>query len=68
MGNVILQADNIVKSYHHFKALDDVSITLEEGHIYGFIGENGSGKTTLMRILTGLSFPTSGTYSIFGKT
>lgn len=67
MENVILQTRNIVKSYRHFKALDDISITLKAGHIYGFIGENGAGKTTLMRILTGLSFPTSGTYSLFGK-
>ena len=43
-----------------------ISIALEAGHIYGFIGENGAGKTTLLRILTGLSFPTAGTYSIFG--
>lgn len=67
MENVILQTKNIVKSYRHFKALDDISITLKAGHIYGFIGENGAGKTTLMRILTGLSFPTNGTYSLFGK-
>lgn len=67
MENIILQTRNIVKSYHHFKALDDISITLKAGHIYGFIGENGAGKTTLMRILTGLSFPTNGTYSLFGK-
>ncbi|MDE5772142.1 MAG: ABC transporter ATP-binding protein [Ruminococcus sp.] len=68
MENVILQTNNITKSYHHFKALDDVSMTLKAGHIYGFIGENGAGKTTLMRILTGLSFPTVGTYSLLGKT
>lgn len=67
MENVILQTNNIAKSYRQFKALDDISITLEAGHIYGFIGENGAGKTTLMRILTGLSFPTVGTYSLFGK-
>lgn len=67
MENIILQTRNIVKSYRHFKDLDDISITLKAGHIYGFIGENGAGKTTLMRILTGLSFPTNGTYSLFGK-
>lgn len=67
MENTILQTRNIVKSYRHFKALDNISITLKAGHIYGFIGENGAGKTTLMRILTGLSFPTDGTYSLFGK-
>ena len=67
MGDVILQTNNIVKSYRHFKALDNVSVTLERGHIYGFIGENGSGKTTLMRILTGLSFPAAGSCSLYGK-
>lgn len=68
MSDIILQTNHIAKSYRHVKSLDDVSITLEAGHIYGFIGENGAGKTTLMRILTGLSFPTEGTYSLFGKT
>ncbi|MCM1569776.1 MAG: ABC transporter ATP-binding protein [Roseburia sp.] len=67
MENVILQTRNISKSYHHFKALDDVSITLKAGHIYGFIGENGAGKTTLMKVLTGLLYPTSGSLSLFGK-
>ena len=66
MEDVILQANNITKVYHGFKALDNISITLNAGHIYGFIGENGAGKTTLMRILTGLSLPTSGDYSLFG--
>ncbi len=67
MGDVILQTNNIVKNYRHFRALDNVSVTLERGHIYGFIGENGSGKTTLMRILTGLSFPSEGSCSLYGK-
>lgn len=67
MKKAILQTNNLVKSYHNVKALDGVSISLEAGHIYGFIGENGAGKTTLMRILTGLTFPTSGSFSIFGK-
>lgn len=67
MENTILQTKSIVKRYRHFKALDNISITLNSGHIYGFIGENGAGKTTLMRILTGLSFPTDGTYTLFGK-
>ncbi len=63
----VLQTKNIVKSYGQFKALDDISITLKAGHIYGFIGENGAGKTTLMKVLTGLLYPTSGTFSLFGK-
>lgn len=68
MENVILQTRNITKSYHHFKALDDISITLKAGHIYGLIGENGAGKTTLMRVLTGLLYPTSGGFSLFGRS
>lgn len=67
MENVILQTRNIVKSYRHFNALDNISITLKAGHIYGLIGENGAGKTTLMRVMTGLLYPTSGDLSLFGK-
>lgn len=63
----ILQTRNIVVSYRQFKALDDISIALKAGHIYGFIGENGAGKTTLMKVLTGLLSPTSGDFSLFGK-
>lgn len=68
MENVILQTRNIMKSYRHFKALDNISITLKAGHIYGLIGENGAGKTTLMRVLTGLLYPTSGAFALFGKS
>lgn len=66
MENIILKTNNLTKSYHGFKTLSNVSLELKKGHIYGFIGENGSGKTTLMRILTGLSPQTDGTFSIFG--
>lgn len=41
---------------------------LRPGVIYGLIGRNGAGKTTIMRMLSGLSTPTRGTYSLFGKT
>ena len=67
MNNIVLQTNNLTKKYGGFTALDNVSIQLEKKHIYGFIGENGAGKTTLMKIITGLSFPTAGTYSILGK-
>lgn len=67
MENVVLQTDGLTKSYGGFQALENVSITMREGHIYGFIGENGSGKTTLMCILTGLIPQTKGTYTLFGK-
>ena len=67
MENIILQTHGISVKYGNFLALDDVSISLKESHIYGFIGENGAGKTTLMKVLTGLLYPTSGVFSLFGK-
>lgn len=67
MENIILKTEHLTKSYGSFHALQDINLSMKEGHIYGFIGENGSGKTTLMRILTGLTPQSGGTYSIFGK-
>lgn len=67
MESIILQTHGISVKYGSFLALDDVSISLKESHIYGFIGENGAGKTTLMKVLTGLLYPTSGDFSLFGK-
>lgn len=67
MEDIILQTYGISVKYGNFSALDDVSIRLKNKHIYGFIGENGAGKTTLMRVLTGLLYPTSGSFSLFGK-
>lgn len=67
MDNIILQTNGITVKYGDFLALDNVSISIKEKHIYGFIGENGAGKTTLMRVITGLSYPTSGEFTLFGK-
>jgi ABC-2 type transport system ATP-binding protein len=68
MENIILQTNNLTKKFGSFTALDNVNITLYEKHIYAFIGENGAGKTTVMRILTGLLFSSSGSFSLFGKS
>ena len=46
----ILTADALCKRYRHFQALDDFSIHVPKGAIYGFIGKNGAGKTTLIRL------------------
>ena len=67
MNEIILQTENLTKKYGAYTALDNVSIKLEKKHIYGFIGENGAGKSTFMKIITGLTYPTAGTYSIMGK-
>lgn len=67
MEKFVLQTENLTKKYGTHTVLDNVSINLEKKHIYGFIGENGAGKSTFMKIVTGLTYPTSGTYSIMGK-
>ena len=54
MEDVIIKTEGIVKSYNGFRVLDDLSMTINRGDIYGFVGENGSGKTTVIRVVTGL--------------
>jgi ABC-2 type transport system ATP-binding protein len=64
----ILQTQSISKTYKKTKAVQAVSLTIEERDIYGFIGKNGAGKTTLIRMITGVAEPTSGSFSLFGIT
>ncbi|MDR3090628.1 MAG: ABC transporter ATP-binding protein [Clostridiales bacterium] len=68
MNEYILQTHNISKEYNGVKTLDDVSVSIRAGRLYGFIGQNGAGKTTLFRIIAGLSCPTSGRLSLFGAS
>ena len=62
----VVVCDHLTKTYGNFAALDDLSFTLNRGQILGFIGPNGAGKTTTIKILVGLSKPTSGRASIAG--
>lgn len=62
----ILQTKNLSKKYGDFFAVNKVNMHIEEGDIYGFVGDNGAGKTTIIRLLTGLIKPTSGEYTLFG--
>ena len=64
----ILETENLTKKYGQKEAVKDVNLHIEEGQIYGLIGRNGAGKTTIMRMISGLSRPTGGSYSLFGKT
>ena len=64
----VFQTFALSKHYKEFKAVDEVSMTIYEGDIYGFVGENGAGKTTLIRLVCGLIQPTSGDYAIFGAS
>jgi len=63
----VLQTKEVTKKFSGKAAVDNVSITVGKGDIYGFIGENGAGKTTLMRIVCGLASPTSGEITLFGS-
>lgn len=66
MSQHVLETQNLTKRYGSFTALDDLSIHVDKGQILGFIGPNGAGKTTTIKILVGLSRPTSGTATIAG--
>lgn len=68
MSKYVLKAHGITKKFGHFTALNNVSINLEAGKIYGLIGQNGAGKTTLMRLIVGLSFPSNGIIELFGHS
>lgn len=62
----ILEVNELTKSFKTFKAVDNLSFTIQHGEVYGFLGQNGAGKSTTMRMLLGLIFPDSGTISING--
>lgn len=62
----VFQAEGLTKSYRNFKALDGLSMHVQGGAIYGFVGRNGTGKTTLIRLLCGLQEPSSGSFTLFG--
>lgn len=61
----ILRTNHLTKKYNHDVALDNVSMTINKGDIYGLIGQNGAGKSTMLRLVTGLAFPTSGSIELF---
>ncbi len=59
---------NVTKDFGTFRALDDVTLQVRRGEIFGLLGPNGSGKSTTIDMLLGLSLPDSGSVSIFGMT
>ena len=62
----VIEVSHLVKAFGSFHAVDDISFSVKRGEIFGFLGANGAGKTTAMRMLTGLSQPTSGTGTVVG--
>ena len=63
----VIEVQNLTKRYKDKNALDNVSLSIEGGAIYGLLGRNGAGKTTLMSILTAQNFESSGTVKVFGQ-
>jgi ABC-2 type transport system ATP-binding protein len=63
---MLLQTRNLTKDYGRFRALDDVSLSVAEGEVFGLLGPNGSGKTTALRMLLGFLRPSAGSASIAG--
>ena len=66
MSDFAIQADKLTKRFDDFTAVDAITFDVRKGEIFGFVGANGAGKTTAMRILCGLSRPTSGTATVAG--
>ena len=64
----VLRTRALTKHYGARAALEGLDLSLEAGKVYALIGPEGAGKTTLLRLLAGLCFPTSGSFSLFGET
>ena len=62
----VLETNNLTKHYKTTKALERLTMHVEKGAIYGFVGRNGAGKTTLIRLICGLQAPTGGSFSLYG--
>lgn len=63
----VLRTQNLTKTFGQHKAVDNVSMNVRKGDIYGLIGKNGAGKTTFLKMVTGLAKPTQGAIELFGK-
>lgn len=66
MTDKVITADRLTKRFGDFIAVDQVSFEVGKGEIFGFLGANGAGKTTAMRMLCGLSLPSSGSATVAG--
>jgi ABC-2 type transport system ATP-binding protein len=63
---MVIRTDRLTKQFGNFRAVDEISFEVDRGEIFGFLGANGAGKTTAMRMLCGLSKPTSGIGMVAG--
>jgi ABC-2 type transport system ATP-binding protein len=68
MNSTIFETEGLTKHYRGTMALHNINMYIEQGEIYGVVGENGAGKTTLMKIISGLIYPTKGTIKLLGQS
>ena len=66
MEDIVIKTDRLTKCFGDFIAANEITLDVKKGEIFGFLGANGAGKTTAMRMLCGLSIPSSGTATIAG--
>lgn len=66
MNDIIISVKDLCKEFGNFTAVDNITFEVSRGEIFGFLGANGAGKTTAMRMLCGLSYPTSGSGTVAG--
>lgn len=64
----IIETNKLTKSYSDFTAVSNVNLHIRKGSVYGFLGPNGAGKSTTMKMFLGLTQPTSGSFTISGKS
>jgi ABC-2 type transport system ATP-binding protein len=66
MQDIVIKTDKLTKRFGDFTAVNEITFQVNKGEIFGFLGANGAGKTTAMRMLIGLSKPTSGSAAVAG--
>ncbi|MBY8285011.1 ABC transporter ATP-binding protein [Vibrio fluvialis] len=66
MSDLAIHAQNVMKKFGDFTAIEDINLSVPKGSIYGFLGPNGCGKSTTIRVLTGLLSPTEGQVNVLG--
>ncbi|MDE6972312.1 MAG: ATP-binding cassette domain-containing protein, partial [Lachnospiraceae bacterium] len=66
MSKYVIETKNLTKQYGNLKSVANLNLHVQKGRIYGLLGRNGAGKTTTMKMLLGLTPPTSGEVIIWG--